>query len=281
MLENFFLTYSNYSLINNSKKFHGEFNIHLSKEEEELTLWSAYLGRLKIQIKYLPTFAKLKSLKEAEQFARSLFTSKNKLRQDDGLDHVHYGIIRALFRQTTGYCEQKCSFRAYRQKLFSAARFSGSGRIRCIECNQLFFMNIINQIAENKKYAEIDGFQDIMALCETLQYLRGYFINNKGELEVFTRFELIDLDNILLRDEYDNPADELLLFAAYSLTEFIIKNDRRKIRKCINCKMFYISKTSRDSKFCSDKCRLGFHNRKRIESGEHARYKREKGYYKY
>lgn len=48
------------------------------------------------------------------------------------------------------------------------------------------------------------------------------------------------------------------------------------VKRCPICDRFFLSKTIRESKYCTDKCRLSFHNKKRIESGEHASYKRNK-----
>lgn len=63
---------------------------------------------------------------------------------------------------------------------------------------------------------------------------------------------------------------------AYCLITFIESERNRKlIHKCRMCRNFFLSKKLGEHKFCSKKCRLSFHNRKRIESGEHARYKRE------
>ena len=49
------------------------------------------------------------------------------------------------------------------------------------------------------------------------------------------------------------------------------------IKKCEWCINYYPANTlNKNQRFCSDKCRQDWHNRKRIESGEHARYKRER-----
>ena len=62
----------------------------------------------------------------------------------------------------------------------------------------------------------------------------------------------------------------------YSLAEFLIKEHIVKIRRCINCKLFYIAKTKGISKYCSQKCHDQYHNRKNIESGKSAAYKKRK-----
>lgn len=72
------------------------------------------------------------------------------------------------------------------------------------------------------------------------------------------------------------------------ITYCVIKllSDERSIQlihRCENpiCNKFFLSKRAKKKgpggiRFCSDKCRLNFHNKIRIESGEHAAYKRRK-----
>ena len=49
------------------------------------------------------------------------------------------------------------------------------------------------------------------------------------------------------------------------------------IRQCDECEKYFISKTVRKQRFCpGNKCRMSYHNRKRIRSGEAKEYKRKK-----
>ena len=49
------------------------------------------------------------------------------------------------------------------------------------------------------------------------------------------------------------------------------------VKLCGKCNKYYIAKKQiQNQKFCSTKCRLDWHNRKRIESGVARRYKRER-----
>ncbi len=64
---------------------------------------------------------------------------------------------------------------------------------------------------------------------------------------------------------------------SYVLIEFFrIKDSYKSIKICDECRNFYISKIIRPQRFCSSKCRLKWNNRKRIKSGEHKEYKRQK-----
>jgi hypothetical protein len=97
------------------------------------------------------------------------------------------------------------------------------------------------------------------------------FVVENGNLDVKIRYDVEKefIGSWLEPKWFRNMKIELLNY-------LMDKNeDKRKLKKCRECKKFYISK-SLSSKYCSDKCRMAYHNRKRIKSGEHARYKRER-----
>jgi hypothetical protein len=63
----------------------------------------------------------------------------------------------------------------------------------------------------------------------------------------------------------------------YFLVEFLRPyNNVSRFHCCKNCDKYFISSTKRKAAFCSKKCRQGWHNKERIRSGEHAKYKRKK-----
>jgi hypothetical protein len=92
----------------------------------------------------------------------------------------------------------------------------------------------------------------------------------------------IDDDDILVEvppidvTMYMLEKDQLLLDVTYCLIQFLKYEDRRKVRRCDECGEFYISKTLRESKFCSDPCRFRSYNRERIKSGKAKEYKRRR-----
>jgi hypothetical protein len=53
-------------------------------------------------------------------------------------------------------------------------------------------------------------------------------------------------------------------------------NNISRFHHCKNCNKYFISQTKRKAIFCSKKCRQDWHNKVRIKSGEHAKYKRKK-----
>ena len=150
--------------------------------------------------------------------------------------------------------------------------FKGSDRLKCHECDQLFYARILDSIIQGKEYSEIAGFD--MLLSDASQcVIWNTDINknisnkpfNENLIEVFG-FTLHGLIECPDRSDHEGRLSEFVNgLVGYSLTNFLLKNDRRKIKKCQKCDIYYLSKTTRQSIYCSDKCRRDFHNRQRIE----------------
>ena len=69
--------------------------------------------------------------------------------------------------------------------------------------------------------------------------------------------------------------DDLLTFCVIT---FVRDPKRRPVSKCENkeCWNYTIAKTKKPRRFCSPKCRLYYHNHRRIDSGESREYKAKK-----
>jgi len=141
----------------------------------------------------------------------------------------------------------------------------------------------IRKMQENLRCL-LDSIQQNANFCEIphlLDYLERYNALQKSKLllvdaNIFVRTPPINEGDYMINRPVEwlkRIQDDL----AYCLIEFLIpEENRRYINKCRKCQKFYVSKTIRPSKFCSDKCRLAWHNRKRIVSGKAAEYKRRK-----
>jgi hypothetical protein len=117
-----------------------------------------------------------------------------------------------------------------------------------------------------------------------------YFLG--GLNRVHARFDLDDDNRIIVKpfkinecffsNDYNNinvhylsPYHEVINSSFHAFFQLNVKY-RNLIRKCNNCLNFYMVQRNLKSKWCSNKCRLEHHNKKRIESGAHAAYKRRK-----
>jgi hypothetical protein len=192
--------------------------------------------------------------------------------------------FEAIYGYRDNACVKKC-FGETRIPLLGKENFSVENHLKCFQCDQIFFNYMLEGIAEGKEYREKRND----ALCDYLTIDTGFRTNEfikivnapsgspfKDTLGKEVYFGGYDFYNMHTKHP-ENYFRQLFLFGIikFSLVEFLQK-DRRKLKRCQKCKNFYIAKTMRPSTFCSDKCRLAWHNRKRIKSGEAKEYKRKR-----
>jgi len=62
----------------------------------------------------------------------------------------------------------------------------------------------------------------------------------------------------------------------YYFVQFLREYGPSRIKQCNKCSKFFVPKADREAAYCSSQCRLAYHNKKRIESGENREYKERK-----
>jgi hypothetical protein len=68
---------------------------------------------------------------------------------------IYYAAYEAIYGYRNGYCENECCFSVKRNKIIDAKLFSGSNRIKCYECEQHFFVNILKGLIAGRENSEI------------------------------------------------------------------------------------------------------------------------------
>ena len=135
--------------------------------------------------------------------------------------------------------------------------------------------DLLEQIIEGKNLYRNHLIRELLSAYDEMSKPKLVITKNGAITEEHTFSE----ESYLTKEAWESPHWTLLHKEplAYCLVKHILADEKREyVRKCEECKRFYISKTRRERKFCSDKCRLKLHNRERIKSGEHAAYKRKK-----
>jgi len=149
-------------------------------------------------------------------------------------------------------------------------------RPNCLQCDHIQFVAILNNLSTGRyesafKYmgemvsgygrdcrSEEAGFwHDQKASCFGMgkrMWGSGAYRENPGAFPTF-------LNGL--------PCNVLVDFLS---SDFV---NAKRIKKCTLCKKFYISNTTRESHFCSRKCRQDFHNKRNTESGKAAAYKKQ------
>jgi len=308
-LRNLFLDYANLPLLNNPENIRLLFSNVMPHFEG---LQNKYLDTVIGDIIF---FSSINDYREIVAVDKQLKSDKKAL----AFGHCHRIAFEAVHGYLYGFCERYCNTYVCSDFRNMAARYKRLGiRLKCHECEQLVYISRLADLAAGKSYRDMEEYviidQNLYEQYEIWHRQRSitpeYKVGDKDKVSSWGNFswmienayDIIEpkiilneddhFDKILLlrfEDFHERPDsnykyrfnDFLRKIISYSLVEFLINENRKKLKRCEKCKIFYISKTKRESKYCSDKCRLSIHNKRRIESGEHARYKKEKGYYKY
>jgi hypothetical protein len=173
--------------------------------------------------------------------------------------------VEAVFAYRNGYCEDHCPFRSERMKKIGEARYTGSERVTCLDCDQLNFMHLLSEFSRGRGLPEIEAFirlgQDMIKTTANLK-------NTEKNVAVFQKAQFIHSSGLISlggkKDYKFAFHDYLYGYVSYSLGEFLRADskNRKKIGQCRNCNNFYIAKTVQDSFYCSSSCRNTYKNRK-------------------
>jgi hypothetical protein len=170
----------------------------------------------------------------------------------------------AVYGYRDKFCESKCPERAVRGAGIDKKLFEGPERLRCYECQQLHFVRMLSEIVEGEEFSEIHGFSSFVS--------NGYKFF-KQEVRVLAKSEAeAPFKTKLQRGVNWNPGGPLYcaenggLFGpykfafqhfldgliAFSLCEFLLDSDRRKLKKCDWCGTFFVaSKVDSRIKYCA------------------------------
>lgn len=141
------------------------------------------------------------------------------------------------------------------------------GRLKCHECDQFYFQAALKCLAEGEAIKDIPG---LAAFINQRMFFAPMFDMQGGGLTWKTGPEYPEFP---YRHVFNNYLRSII---AHSFYDFSTNFNQKQLRICQQCNNFYISKTLKQSKFCSDNCKYAWHNKKKIESGELKKYKRKK-----
>jgi len=159
-------------------------------------------------------------------------------------------------KQSYFQCHLREVVRAYTRKDYCEEQFIQ----KCYECHRLIFRYCLSQIVQDKEFLEIDSFEDIMICSEDISASKTCLIieegNNKPFRQVLKSSKTIFpifyeyCNNLLLGNSYHTFNKFIFSLASYSLTEFLVANDRRKLKFCPYCENFFIAKDIKRKHSC-------------------------------
>ena len=150
---------------------------------------------------------------------------------------------------------------------------------KCYECHQLSFRDCLLQIVNGREYLEIRSFKDVMIWSEEISSSKTHLIiDEEKEREPF-RHTLHSVKFLFpifyefahgpLGNSYHTFNNFIFSLASYSLTEFLIANDRCKIKFCPYCERFFIARDIKRKTCCySDECHKEYERIKKQKQRE-------------
>jgi len=300
VLENIFLIYANYSFRDdpeNLNKVFDEIIPHLNPDRKIDEISAEFI------VKNIISFVKYDNpIKAKNLLLKITHNGKSPLTKE--LKEA----FNVVYEYRNGYCPNKClenwgnSF----YDMFHINELKDEPRLKCYECRQLFFISLLSKIASGQNFNEIIYCKTVdEQLCqydlerrraspliwENVPLLKvgdkrrsGFGIDSYFDLAfeyintkiVITDSEKLEKVSFLDSKNLYDFNKFLVSVVGYSLFKFLLEKDRRQLKICEECNKFYITKTLRKSKFCSDRCRLALNNRERIRSGKAKEYKRKR-----
>lgn len=281
MLENLFLTYANNSFKedpNNLRKVFNEIIPHLNP----------YRGWDKIMAEKIVEFVISIAKDNDPQKA-----NKRRKQEIKKTGILYAKQLKKAFEAVYGYQNEYCPDECKEDyggfyKIFTKSEFKNASRLKCYECRQLHFINILLEIIEGKNFSNMiydiideenyeiwkeylgdklqigdkipKGFSLRNYLKEAYDYMRTKVVlNDNGKLE---KVEFLDSNGLSNFNEF------LVSIVGFSLAAFLMNKDRRKLKKCPFCNKFYIADDIRQKKCKSDDCKKAYEREKKRKQRE-------------
>jgi hypothetical protein len=279
MIEDIFLTYANEPSRNNPKFFQSVFSavrnnisIDLTGVDDVLKCISE-LSVCDDVSGFLSCVAHWGSINQhSDSFRDPLYhatmaTAGRRFDHYNDLDQLERGIKKKKDRWLVDY-EKKlrfnCGYREVAEASGRVERCENAFTMKCYECFQFGFVDMLIPITEGKEFDDIEDFIGSVSFASELDVVRtdkviiqkqeGPFRNaliGKTSYAVgYLEFERGSLGN-------DSQAFNSFVFtlSTLSLSRFLLKNDRRKLKFCSYCNKFFIAKDIKRKHCCySSEC---------------------------
>lgn len=172
-----------------------------------------------------------------------------------------------------------CVYREMNKNLLGEDLCEESFNLKCYECFQLDFIQTIQEITQGKEYLEIKDFEDklyassIIGMHQIIpeiqkQDKKAAFKGILKGYKSYTLMSYVDYFDSIYGNSYHTFNEYLSGIVCFSLTEFLIRNDRRKIKKCPYCDKFFIAKDIKRKRCYKNDCRKEYEKIKKRKQRE-------------
>jgi hypothetical protein len=306
MLEHLFLDYANYSLRDDPENLLEVFNEILGCQE--VKTWSRIVEGI---VKDIIRYARLNDPKKADE------QRKKDKKENPPSPWLKDIAFEAVYKYRKG-CSERCSNYSHIDygELLRRSGLSDKERLKCYECSQLIYIDYLSRFARGGRMKDMMEYKGIETADDEAKFprykigeyvkvdsdfekrylrpayrcaQREAYITYKGKLSRYDFLGITDLvedrGNAVRETQFADYLDGLV---GYSLTEFLLKNDERKIRnderkirRCTYCNRFFARRRAKNKvwreerAFCSDRHRDLFHRDKRKRDKYHTEHMRK------
>ena len=147
---------------------------------------------------------------------------------------------------------------------------------KCFECDQLAFVAMLDQLIEGREIDMLPEFRFYLrarnrAVVSVVNFDISKDDTFKSSLIKYDSFDTVS-HFYRGRNDFDYVqyafSQFLMIFVGYSLTEFLLNNNRRKLKKCPYCDEYFIANDLRRKKCYSDDCKKTYERRKKRKQRE-------------
>jgi hypothetical protein len=256
MIHDIFLTYANYSLRKHPKKLLDMLFVLRELGIENLSqYWDDFIWI----VRYFVAFVRIDDLERAREITYKLNLRGLRFSMECGWRIAYEGV----YGYRDGFCEKECDQHSEMKQIYGDGIFSKPGELKCYECYQFYFRSLLTGITEGKKYSEI-GFYGLNHLIINARLDLNKFVDivpsHTGTSDEVLEERLSFIPryaSFIDSDDRGGLAFRRLFFdfmVGFSLTEFLLNNDRRKIKNCPYCKKFFIAKDVKRVRCYSREC---------------------------
>jgi hypothetical protein len=296
MIEDMFITYANNSLREDPENFYKIFGAVKQNIEVDLNGVDEAIDLICKLSKNNDFETILLLIKEIKKKDGPFPSDKNYAYQAVTGGREYFYLESQIHKDDPEYiklCKEndfKCECREMNKMLLGEDLCEELFVLKCYECHQLKFIDSLSEIASGKEYSKIKDINDILDLSSIFSTKTMYRKIEKIDKQAPFR-EKLQVDDLFTLGYHDyiwgshgnsfHAFNEYMNSIAYfSVTEFLLQNDRKKIKVCQKCNNCFVTiKADTRIRFCprcSPKSKMSKKERREYQKKYRQRKKQER-----
>lgn len=279
-IDTLFIKYANYPLMESAEPL----NKFIEEFEKYLFIPKNMGSTLKVLVAILIKISNMDDADKAFKYIKKIISERKNALSQVALESIFsyvygYPIALATVLTFSDYCKKSCAVRIERKRALGQVQFSSQKQPKCFQCDHLYFKYILSKIAEDKEYSQIFGFKHFINQSDIIFNTSVEVIDNP----IGSTFKESLIRSPSWRDRIKmnlNFGNFLRAFTSQNLREFLINDNRMRIKICDHCGIFFVaSKVDQRIKFCqscSPKSKMSKEERNIYQKKRYWKKKQEK-----